>query len=89
MPKEYALSQNYPNPFNPSTQIEFAVPRETHVRLEVYNLLGEKITTLVDEVRQAGYHQVRFSAEQMSSGFYLYRLSTNEYTTIRKMMFVK
>jgi hypothetical protein len=89
MPKEFALNQNYPNPFNPSTQIEFALPRETHVTLEVYNLLGEKIATLVDEVRQAGYHQVRFSAERMSSGIYLYRLSTNEYTTIRKMMLLK
>jgi len=51
---DYILHQNYPNPFNPSTQIQFALPRESHVKLEIYNVMGELITALVDETRQAG-----------------------------------
>jgi hypothetical protein len=89
LPKEFGLSQNYPNPFNPATQIEFALPRETHVTVDVFNLLGERVATIVDGVRQAGYHVVSFNAGELPSGIYLYRFATNEYSTIRKMMLVK
>jgi hypothetical protein len=89
IPTVFALSQNYPNPFNPSTRIEFALPKETRVRLEVYNMLGQKVATLVDEVRSAGNHGVTFDASGLASGLYFYRLSTNEVSFLKKMMLLK
>jgi len=89
LPTVFSLDQNYPNPFNPSTQIEFAMPKESRVRLEVYNMLGQKIATLVDEVKTAGYHAVRFDATGLASGLYFYKLSTNEVSFLKKMMLLK
>jgi len=89
IPTVFALSQNYPNPFNPSTRIEFALPKETRVRLEVYNMLGQKVATLVDEVRSAGNYGVTFDAGSLASGLYFYRLSTNEVSFLKKMMLLK
>jgi len=74
LPKEFALDQNYPNPFNPSTAIQFALPKESHVQLEIFNLLGERMVTLVNETRQAGYYSEQFDATGLASGLYLYRL---------------
>jgi len=68
LPTVYSLSQNYPNPFNPSTVIEFALPKDAHVRLEVYNIIGQKVMTLVDEVRPAGYHSVKLDGTNLASG---------------------
>ncbi len=79
-PITYALDQNYPNPFNPSTTIRFALPEAGHVRLSVYNLLGERVAMPVDEIRQAGTYDQRFDASALPSGTYFYRLevqSTN------------
>lgn len=89
MPTSFALEQNYPNPFNPSTRIEFALPEEARVRLEVYNLLGERIAILADETRTAGFHSVQFNATTLPSGLYLYRLTAGERTFVRKMMLTK
>ena len=89
VPQTYQLGQNYPNPFNPSTQIEFGLPKETHVKVEVFNVLGERVALLVDETRSAGYYTVQFNASQVSSGLYLYRLTTGETSIIRKMMLLK
>lgn len=89
VPTEFALDQNYPNPFNPSTQIEFALPGAAHVRLEVFNVIGERVAMLVDEVRQVGYHKVRFDGKSLSSGLYFYRLSAGERSFLRKMVLVK
>jgi hypothetical protein len=89
IPKEFQLTQNYPNPFNPATQIEFGVPKEARVTLEVYNLLGQKVATLVDEMQTAGYHTVNFNASSLPSGLYLYRMQAGEQSFIRKMMLVK
>ncbi len=89
LPKEFVLLQNYPNPFNPSTRIEYGVPQSSHVRLEVYNMLGEKVATLVDGEQEAGYHQVVFDAKRFASGMYFYRLVTENTALLRKMLLVK
>jgi hypothetical protein len=89
LPTEVGLMQNYPNPFNPSTQIEFALPEASHVNLEVYNLLGERVAVLVNEVRPAGYFTARFDAASLPSGLYFYRMTTNSTSLIKKMMFIK
>lgn len=89
VPTSFELAQNYPNPFNPATQIEFALPKESRVTIEVFNLLGARVATLVDEVRGAGYHSVRFDASSLPSGLYLYRMAADQTSFIRKMMLVK
>ncbi len=89
VPSVVSLSQNYPNPFNPATRIEFALPKESKVTLEVFNLLGERVIMLVDEVRSAGYHVTTFNASSLPSGLYVYRLSADQMTFTRKMMLVK
>jgi hypothetical protein len=89
IPSEFVLRQNFPNPFNPSTRIEFGLPKESRVKLEVYNLLGEQVATVIDEVRSPGYHAVQFSAGDMPSGVYLYRLTAGEFSMLRKMVLLK
>ena len=89
LPRAFALQQNYPNPFNPSTRIAFALPRQEHVRLEVYDLLGRRVALLVDEVRPAGHHAVDFDASTLTSGLYLYRITAGDFNRSRKMMLVK
>jgi hypothetical protein len=89
LPTVFALNQNYPNPFNPSTIIEFALPKESRVKLEVYNLLGQRVATLVDETRPVGYYVVTFDAARLASGLYFYRLSTPEVSFLKKRAVVK
>jgi hypothetical protein len=89
IPTEWTLAQNFPNPFNPSTVIVFGLPQETNVRLEVFNTLGEVVTTLVDERMSAGYHTVRFDATGGPSGIYFYRLQTPEKSYVKRMLLVK
>ncbi|MFN0158538.1 MAG: reprolysin-like metallopeptidase [Bacteroidota bacterium] len=89
IPSEFVLSQNYPNPFNPSTVISYALPREIDVRLEVFNLLGERVALLVDEKMSAGYHSAIFDALGLSSGLYLYRLQAGEFEQTRKLTLVR
>ena len=89
VPDEFVLQQNYPNPFNPSTEISFGIPKESRVRIEVYNLLGQQVATVLDGIRSAGYHTVRFDAGALTSGMYMYRLTSGETSLFRKMMFVK
>lgn len=89
LPTAFALDQNYPNPFNPSTTIEFALPKDAHVSLDIYNVIGQRVATLVDEVRQAGYHSVKFDAGKLASGLYIYRIAAGEVTMVKKMMLTK
>ncbi len=89
LPLTFSLSQNYPNPFNPTTEISFSLPHASHVNLEVYNIRGQRISTLVDRQMEAGYHTVSFGGSQVSSGVYLYRLRAGEFAESRKMMLVK
>ena len=89
MPTTLALDQNYPNPFNPATAINFALPHQGHVTLEVFSILGQKVATLVDESRPAGYYTEQFNGAGLASGIYFYRLSAGGATLLRKMLMIK
>jgi len=89
IPKSFELSQNYPNPFNPSTAIRFALPENSKVTLSIYNILGEKIATLIDNEMKAGYHSVIFDGSDLSSGIYFYRIETSRWSATKKMMLLK
>lgn len=88
-PQEYNLSQNYPNPFNPTTSISYELPQNTHVTLEVFNMLGHQVAKLFSESQTSGQHQVSFDASNLSSGIYLYRLEAGSFTQTKKMMLIK
>jgi hypothetical protein len=89
LPSAFMLDQNYPNPFNPSTVIRFALPKEARVKLEVFNILGQHIATLVEETRPAGYYVERFNAVGLSSGIYFYRLTGDQVSFQKKMLILK
>lgn len=89
LPTEFTLAQNFPNPFNPSTQITFGLPKESAVRLEVFNLLGQQVAEVASGVHAAGFHTVRFDATGLTSGMYLYKLTAGETTLFKKMLLVK
>jgi len=86
----YELEQNYPNPFNPETNISYALPEASRVRIEIYNVLGQKIATLVNAEIPAGYHSVRWNGrnetgERVGAGIYLCRVQTGEFAKTQKM----
>jgi len=85
----FQLLQNYPNPFNPSTKIIYQIEKEGNVLLEVFNIMGERIITLVDEYQHAGIHKFNFNASGLSSGIYYYRITSNNLTMVKKMIFLK
>jgi len=89
LPEEYSLEQNYPNPFNPSTEINFNLPKAGHVKLEVFNTLGQRVATLVDDEVPAGFHRVLLDADGLASGIYFYRLSADEFSSSKKMILLK
>jgi hypothetical protein len=89
LPKQFALEQNYPNPFNPSTTIRYQLPVASEVKLEVYDVLGKKIATLVNERQSAGSYQVVWNASGLSSGTYFYRLQAGTFVETKKMMLVR
>ncbi len=86
---KFQLNQNYPNPFNPKTNITFSIPRQGRVQLVVYNLLGKKMFTLIDEVLPAGNHHVEFGATYLPSGVYVYQLKANHQVATRKILLIK
>jgi poly(3-hydroxybutyrate) depolymerase len=89
LPKKIILSQNYPNPFNPSTTIRYQLPTKFNVRLEVFNILGQCVATLVNAEQQAGNYQVPFDAKTLSSGMYFYRIATETNVKFCKMMLIR
>jgi len=89
LPTEFALFQNTPNPFNPVTEISFSLPVGGEVKLEVYNILGQKVATLAEGFLEAGNHVAKWDASAMASGIYLYRLEAGEVTSSRKMLLLK
>ncbi|MFI5252313.1 MAG: T9SS type A sorting domain-containing protein [Bacteroidota bacterium] len=88
-PATYLLHQNMPNPFNPTTMINYELPEAGHVTLKVYNMLGQEVATLVDEVQDAGYRTARFDGNNVSSGVYFYRLVAGGFSDFKKMILVK
>lgn len=96
LPGEIVMEQNYPNPFNPNTVIKYQLPSASKVMLKIYNMLGQEVETLVNEVQDAGYKSVNFDARQLASGVYYYRITTTDvanpshnFTQVRKMVLVK
>ncbi|MDX1642114.1 MAG: T9SS type A sorting domain-containing protein, partial [Balneolaceae bacterium] len=89
LPSSVALNQNYPNPFNPTTQISYDLPKQADVRLEVYDLVGRQVATLVNQTVEAGSHIVNFDAANLSSGVYIYRLHAGNTILSRKLTIIK
>ncbi|MBU1935762.1 T9SS type A sorting domain-containing protein [bacterium] len=89
VPTEFAVQQNYPNPFNPTTTINFDLPSREFVKLDVFNVIGQKVVTLVNESMSPGYHMVQFNAENLPSGLYFYRVQAGNWSALKKMMLIK
>lgn len=89
VPETFSLGHNYPNPFNPSTSFTFTVPQPSHVKVVVYNLLGQRVTVLVDGLEGAGTHTIRFDASNLASGMYIYRMTADGFSDTKKMILVK
>nr|MCU0365484.1 T9SS type A sorting domain-containing protein [Ignavibacteriaceae bacterium] len=88
-PSAYALEQNFPNPFNPGTTINFSIPAEGFVTLDVYNSIGQKVASLVNETKTAGSYTVGFDASDLTSGIYFYKISSGNFTETKKMILLK
>jgi flagellar hook assembly protein FlgD len=94
LPKGFELAQNYPNPFNPTTTINFSLPAASDARLDIYNVIGERVTTLINEFLPAGRYQITWNGRltdgaQAPSALYLYRLEAGDFSQTRKMLLVK
>ena len=86
---DYKLYQNFPNPFNPSTKISYKINKEGFVSLQVFNLVGQVVRTLVNETLQPGRYEVEFDAQELPSGVYLYKLSINGFTSVKRMTLLR
>lgn len=89
LPKEFALLQNYPNPFNPSTTIEYDLPINTRACVNVFNILGQEVATLVNEEQKAGHKSVEWNANNFASGVYFYRIQAGDFVASKKLLFLK
>jgi len=89
IPVDYNLSQNYPNPFNPTTNINFALPNHTKVKIDIFNALGQKVYTLLNSTKSAGKHTVEFNGSNIASGIYYYRIQAGNFNQVKKMILMK
>ena len=89
LPRKIVLNQNFPNPFNASTTIRYELPERAHVRIDICDLIGRKVTTLTDGLQPAGFHQVLWRAEDLSSGIYFYKIQAGDFVAAKKLLLVK
>lgn len=89
IPGKFELFQNYPNPFNPVTNIRFGVPKASHVKLDVFNVLGQRVAILVDSKMEPGYQVIKFDASSLASGFYIYRFQAGDFIKYKKMILIE
>lgn len=93
LPTKYELFQNYPNPFNPSTNIKFSLPEDTKLAINIYNLLGERVATVLNEELKAGFHEIEFNGNSagysLASGVYIYSIESNNFSQVKKMILMK
>lgn len=94
LPDRFLLSQNYPNPFNPVTEIKYTLPKDCHVELVIYNALGQKVKTLVNQFQNAGYHTIQWNSSddrdnEVVSGIYFYRIKAGGFVQAKKMVLIK
>ncbi|MBN2571364.1 MAG: T9SS type A sorting domain-containing protein [Ignavibacteriales bacterium] len=89
IPREYKLEQNYPNPFNPSTIISYSIPEPGQIQIKIFDILGQEISTLVNEFKQAGNYKIDFNASGLVSGIYFYQITANKYSSTKKMILLK
>ena len=89
LPEIFMLYQNYPNPFNPSTTIQYQIPKTDNVSLKVYDILGNEIAVLVNEIKTAGIYKSIFNSKNLSSGIYFYRLQTSSFSETKKLLLIK
>ncbi|MEO6694418.1 MAG: T9SS type A sorting domain-containing protein, partial [Ignavibacteria bacterium] len=89
IPSSYSLKQNYPNPFNPSTNINFSIPKSGIVTLKIYDMSGKEVASPLNEFKSAGNYILGFNASGLSSGAYLYRLESNDFSDSKKMFLIK
>ncbi len=88
IPMEYGI-ENYPNPFNPVTHIRFALPKPSHVKIELFNIRGQRIITLLDAQKDASYHTIVFDASRIATGVYFYRMQADKFVDVKKMMLLR
>ena len=86
---QFDLFQNYPNPFNPSTTIRFSLPVQTQLKINTYNMLGELVKTISDNIFEPGFYNISFDASELSSGTYIYRLESDSFVETKKMILLK
>ncbi len=89
IPNVFSLNQNYPNPFNPSTTISFSIPKEEFISLNIYNSLGEEVVEILNETKQAGNYEINFTAAELSSGIYFYKIQAGSFIQTKKMTLLK
>jgi subtilisin family serine protease len=89
IPNKFSLSQNYPNPFNPTTTINFSLPENTNVKIDIFNQLGQKIIELVNAQFQSGNHSIQWNASHYPSGVYFYEMRTDKFTSVKKLILMK
>jgi hypothetical protein len=88
-PNDFYISQNYPNPFNPVTTIRYEIPTRSNVNISVFNILGELVSVLVNEIQEPKSYEIKFDASLLPSGVYIYRINSENYTRSQKMVLIK
>jgi len=89
LPKTFELYQNYPNPFNPTTNIKFSLPKMATVKIDVFNVIGQHIITLINTKKEAGYHVINFDAHHFASGMYFYTITADNFHNVKRMLLIK